>query len=167
MKKSIILVTLLLIVGTLDLQGKGKDINKTLKSAVIDHIDYDNAPMNLVINDLKKRLKKMGHGEKDLNIIMSLSKGKKASSYKVTIQLDNIPLGHALRYITQSAGMAYFIKDNTIIIADKGAARGKMEVRAFRVRPSSGFLKEASGKKKKIGKDNDDMDNDIDFSNQK
>jgi len=164
MKKSIIMGILIFIFGIFNVLAEKNDIDTTLKSVVLKHIEYEDAPINLVILDLRNRLKKLTGAQKNLNIILSLSNGKKAENYRVTITLENIPLDNALRYITLKAGLEYFVRDNAVVIADKDIARDKMEIRTFNVRPSNGIISQLKEKNTKAGTENDDMKNNIDFS---
>jgi len=149
MKILLLLEVFIIMVWVQVTEAKENDIKKTLKSVIIDRIEYEAAPIDMVVIDLRQRLKKLDHSHKNLNIILTLSKGKKAENYKVDIHLEKIPLDHALRYITQVAGLGYFVKDNTIVIADKDLATENMETQTFIIRPSHGILNEPDEKDKK------------------
>lgn len=159
--KMCLLLALIFLGGVLKIDAKEKDVQKTLQTVIINHIEYENAPINLVILDLRARVKKLSNSSKNLNIILGLSKGKKAEDYRVNLVLDKIPLEVALKYITQSAGLGFFIRDKTVVISDKNVARSKMEIRVLNLRPSNGIIKKLDKKEVKKGKD--DMENDVDF----
>ena len=137
MKKLFILLVLLSLT-VLTHPGFGADKNplrKKLKSIMIKHIQYEDVAIDVVVVDLKKRVLKLNSAAKGINIIVALIKGEKPELFKVNLNMDNIPLEAAIDYISRSAGLQYFIKDNTVIIASRKIAKEGMEIRTFRAKP--------------------------------
>ena len=134
--KTLLIVLMLLLVSSFSSFGVEKNpLRKKLKSIIIKHIEYDNAEIDLVVKDLKKRILKLDPEAKGINIILALAKGKKAQDLKVILNMNNIPLETALDYISRSVNMQYFLRDNTVVIASKEIAKEGMEIRTFRAKP--------------------------------
>ena len=135
MQKVICLLLLLVSASNLFAAGSEKTLMKKLKSIRIKHIEYQDAAIDDVIGDLQKRVKKLDPSGKGVNMIVAVIKGKTAKDFKVNLNLENIPLYNALDYITKSANMQFFLKENTVVVASKEIAKEGMEIRIYKVKP--------------------------------
>lgn len=108
---------------------------KKLKSIRIKHIEYEDAAIDDVIGVLQKQVKNLDPNSKGINMIVAVSKGKNAKDYKVNLNLSNLPLYNALDYITKSANMQFFLRDNIVVVASKEIAKEGMEIRTYKVKP--------------------------------
>lgn len=135
MKKLFVLLLSMTFIALTCLGAEKNPLRKKLKAIMIKHIQYEDVAIDVVVTDLKKRVLKLDPDAKGINIILALAKGKKPENYKVNLIMDNIPLEAALDYITRSADLQFFLKDNTVVVAGKELAREEMETRTYRAKP--------------------------------
>jgi general secretion pathway protein D len=57
------------------------------------------------------------------------------TSRTVTMSITNVPLGSALQYVCQAAGLKYRIETHAVVIADKSVELDPMETRFFPIEP--------------------------------
>lgn len=53
----------------------------------------------------------------------------------VTLDFNNMPLGTAIRYICNSAGLRYKVEDHAVVILGPGVTQANLELRIFSVDP--------------------------------
>ncbi len=64
--------------------------------------------------------------------------GAPAGEYRepvITMDFDNIPLGEAVRYICEQAGLRYKVEDYAVVILGENVERGNLELRFFPIDP--------------------------------
>ena len=111
-----------------------KPLSMKLKSIIIKNIRYDDVAIDKTVADLKKRVLKDNPAADGINIIVALSRNDKPEKHRVNIELSNIPLEALIDYIARSAGLHYFFRGRTVVIAGRDIAAENMEIRAFRVK---------------------------------
>ncbi len=68
------------------------------------------------------------------------SSSRSGSELTITMDFDNIPLGEAIRYICQGAGLKYKVETHAVIIASQDIPFDEMETRFYPV--EAGFLRQ-------------------------
>ena len=69
---------------------------------------------------------------------VELQESAPAKELTITMDFDNIPLGEAIRYICQGAGLKYKVETHAVIIASQNIAFDEMETRFYPI--EAGFL---------------------------
>lgn len=133
--KILILISLAFSSSILFGANQEKDLLKKLKSIIIKNIEYRDAPIDDVIKNLQNRVKNLDPDGKGINMIVALSEKKTPDNYIVNLRLTNIPLYNVLDYVCRSSNMHFFIKEKTVVVADRKIAGEGMAIRIFKVKP--------------------------------
>ncbi len=96
-----------------------------------DELTLDDFDQEFIINDQKPDLQNIPKPP--------------GSEITITMDFDNIPLGEAIRYICQGAGLKYKVETHAIIIASQDVQFDEMETRFYPV--EAGFLEQKATKK--------------------
>jgi len=107
-------------------------ISQKLREIFIDSIEFDGADVNTAVKYLTERSKELDKSGRGVSISASDALRKKIVGQTITMSLDNIPLGEALKYIGQKLGTSYTITELGVIL---GPVAQDMETRAIKVRP--------------------------------
>lgn len=141
MKKSLSgLCALIIALGGLAAESKGsyQVLRKKLDNLMVEELEYDNASILQVVKHLREYSKKVDDTGKGINIILSLN-DKQAKKYKVSMELDKIPLGETIRYVCMVAGLEYRVLNHAVLIGNKGslAGFGDMVTRTYKFHPAN------------------------------
>lgn len=134
-------------------------IQKKLNEIVIDHIEFEDVTIPTVVKYLKNRSRELDPEKQGVNILLRLNVGEKtapapaaapaatpgqtetaaapaASSGEVptiTMLVDDIPLGDAIRYICRGANLKYRIERFAVVIAAQDIPLDELETRIYPV----------------------------------
>lgn len=97
--------------------AKKETIAKKLNSIVIDHIEFKDVALPTVISYLNQKTKELDKEKKGVNIILKLDANDVKNPPKITIRLEDIPLGDAIKYIAMAAGMKYQVEAEAVAIS--------------------------------------------------
>lgn len=131
-------------------------MRKKLKTIVIPKVQFADARVSTVIEYLKQRSRELDPQGAGVNFVLILKPAKTeprkpkpqaATSDEtflptapveplVTLDLDAIPLGDAVRLVCMQAGLTYNVETHAVVVMDKTVTRTKMELRIFSVDPS-------------------------------
>lgn len=127
-------------------------INRKLKEIVIDHIEFEDVTIPTVVKYLKQRSKDRDPEKVGVNIFLRLSGGApaegqaapaaegeaapqpaagSASAATVTMVVDDIALGEAIRYICRAANLKSRIERYAVVIASQDVPLDEVETRIY------------------------------------
>ncbi|HOK03692.1 MAG TPA: tetratricopeptide repeat protein [Victivallales bacterium] len=129
-------------------------IQKKLNEIIIDKIDFDEVTIQAAIKYLKIRSRERDPEGKGVNIILRMSTGAEltkptapaegnadggaepapttpATVPTITMLVDNIPLGEAIRYICRGANLKYRIEKYAVVIATQEIPLDDLETRIY------------------------------------
>ncbi len=116
---------------------RGNDTEGKAYLLVIPHLKFKNATLPAVVKYLKQISKKLDPRHVGVNFFLWLDPRIPAKSRPViTMDMSNIPLVEAVRYICMAARMQYKVERNAIVLADLSLPMDKMQTRFFRVNPA-------------------------------
>jgi hypothetical protein len=90
------------------------DLRRRLKETVIPEISVRETPVIDVIVFLREQSRKLSPDKTPLNLVWQAPEESKA--VKVTLNLRQIPLADALRYLTEIAGLRYRVDPHAVVI---------------------------------------------------
>jgi type II secretory pathway component GspD/PulD (secretin) len=95
-------------------------ITKKLKNLIINKIDFDNASVSSVITYLNRESKILDKEDNlGINIVLRLDRTSESNTERITMALDEVPIGEAIKYVCLSAGLKYIIEEHAIIIGNE------------------------------------------------
>jgi general secretion pathway protein D len=109
-------------------------IDQKLSSIFIPSIDFTGASIEDATGFLSSESKRLDPEHKGVNFIIQPEAS--TSAKPITLQLNNVPLSEALRYICQLAGVKDKIEDYAISIVPFNANTDDLISRTFNVQPS-------------------------------
>jgi general secretion pathway protein D len=109
-------------------------IDQKLSSIFIPTIDFNGASIEDATSYLSSESKRIDPEHKGVNFIIQPEAS--TSAKQITLQLTNVPLGEALRYICQLAGVKDKVEDYAISIVPFNANTDDLISRIFNVQPS-------------------------------
>jgi general secretion pathway protein D len=109
-------------------------IDQKLSSIFIPSIDFTDASIEDATGFLSSESKRLDPEHKGVNFIIQPEAS--TSAKPITLSLNNVPLGEALRYICQLAGVKDKIEDYAISIVPFNANTDDLISRTFNVQPS-------------------------------
>ncbi len=109
---------------------KSSKIKEKLENIILSKIDFDNASISSVLTYLNRESKILDTSgdHNGINIILKLSGAQKEPKL-VTIQLDDMPIGEAIKYVCLATGLKYRIEDQAVVIGDSSIEQ--METRYY------------------------------------
>ena len=109
--------------GALDKPTPGKQEKKTapavnpvnvkLKAIIIKHIEFKDTPINKAVELISAKAKEFDTKKEGVAITLSV---KNPENMKVTMSLDNVPLGNVLDAITRASGLKYKVDEKGVTI---------------------------------------------------
>ncbi len=129
-----------------DLPHAGRVMLETkLKSIIIPRLEFNQAELADVLAFLSQKAQELDVTELDplkkgLNIVIDKrGSGEDPSHRTLSLQIANVPLGDALKYVTQKVGMKYVVDDYAVSVVPLSAvSSNSLVVRTFSVPP--GFI---------------------------
>lgn len=109
------------------------DIDQKLKALSLS-LDFNNATIEEATNFLHVESQQMDPDHKGIDFI--ISPAASASAKPVSLTLNNVPLGEALRYVCQIANVKYKVQDYAISIVPFSQNTDDIISRTFIVQPS-------------------------------
>ncbi len=123
-------------------------INRKLKEIIIDHIEFEDVTIPTVVKYLKQRSKDRDPEKVGVNIFLRLSGGSAdaaaakpaegeaapaaaTSAATVTMVVDDIALGEAIRYICRAANLKSRIERYAVVIASQDVPLDEVETRIY------------------------------------
>ncbi|HJO92225.1 MAG TPA: hypothetical protein QF753_02395 [Victivallales bacterium] len=111
---------------------KVSKIRQKLKNIIISKIDFDNASVSSVITYLNRESKILDTEDNlGINIVLRLDRTSESSTERITMALDEVPIGEAIKYVCLSAGLKYKIEEHAIIIGNE--AIDEMTTKFFQI----------------------------------
>ncbi len=93
------------------------EIQKKLSDIIIDHIEYEDVKVTECIKHILQRSKELDPEKKGIEIQTIINNEDDIPS--ITMLVDDIPLGDAVRYICRGANLKYRIHKDKVIIASQ------------------------------------------------
>jgi len=126
-----------------------RGMERRLQGVVIPKISFDQAQVKEVFQFLKARAQQLDlDSSAPMNLVYQCK--PEALNQVVTMELENVPLGEALRYVCMGTGLGYRVEEYAIVISDSTADRARMQTRVFQVDPSMPFASGKASKDKKV-----------------
>jgi hypothetical protein len=124
-------------------------MRKKLKTIIIPKIQFADTSIRTVLEFLKNKSRAIDPDSEGINFMLILKpqkravtvKGKKAAftevvpEPKVTMDMNNLPLGDAIRFLCTQTGLAYVVEPHAVVIMDKTVTRQRLELRIFNIDP--------------------------------
>lgn len=118
--------------------GADKTLQK-LNAIRFPSVTFSNATIDEAIEYLRVKARDLdADGDvagRGVNIIFK--PGNTPSTSEITLDLKNVPMGEALRYITELAGMKYTIQNGTIVVVPITESAAAMVTRVIKVPPEA------------------------------
>jgi len=100
---------------------KADEFKLRLQEIIIPKLDFDNANISSVITYISEQSKIYDKdGGKGINIVLRLDRTTAENTKKITMNLDDIPVGEAIKYVCLAAGLTYRIEENAVMIGNSG-----------------------------------------------
>jgi hypothetical protein len=96
------------------LQDSYSDLRHKLDGLVIHELNVHDVTVTDVIEMLRTESEKLSADKTAINFVWQAPEASKAA--KVTLNLHAIPLGDALKYVTESAGLRYRVDTHAVVI---------------------------------------------------
>jgi general secretion pathway protein D len=112
-------------------------------SSIFMSLNFDGASIEEATSFLSSESKRLDPDHKGVNFIIQPEAS--TSAKPITLTLNNVPLGEALRYICQLANVKYKVEDYAISIVPFNASTEDLVSRTFNVQPSFVAPPAASG----------------------
>ncbi len=94
--------------------AQSREIEQKLKNIKLKRIEFEEVKIATVIKYLRARSKSLDPEGAGVNIFSKLS--KKENNLRVTMVVDNVTLGDAIRYICRAANLKYRIDKHAVVI---------------------------------------------------
>ena len=99
---------------------KGNDQEKQLAGLIIPKIQFQEATLDAALGYLKKAVEKESGGKLAVNFVVQLP--AEAKSQSVTLNLTNVPVTEALRYLGELVNATFVYEKYAIMLKPKTAA---------------------------------------------
>ncbi|MFZ2655840.1 MAG: hypothetical protein WAX69_12995 [Victivallales bacterium] len=118
------------------------EIKNKLEDIIIAHVEYEDVKVSACVADLSRRFKENDPEKRGMDIQLVLdvacdyNGGVKVSDQNepvITIVVDDISVGDAIRFICRAANLKYKIYKNKIVIANKNVPFYPLETRSYPV----------------------------------
>lgn len=114
-------------------------INEKLRSIIIPLVSFQDATIQEAVDFLRLKSKELDPyetdpAEKGVNIVVQ-DAGEAANAARITLSLTQVPLGEALKYVTDLAGMRYKVDAFAVRVVPSTYIGTEMYNRTFRVPP--------------------------------
>lgn len=119
MKSGILIAMLfsLVALAQVGVQAKETPLQRKLRTIIVERIEMEEAPLVEVISYLRELSQKMDPDKKGVNIILMPTKDSAKTMPKVTLVLNDVPLGEVIRYICTSINYSYTVEDYAVVLA--------------------------------------------------
>ncbi|HUB66800.1 MAG TPA: hypothetical protein VL981_04880 [Candidatus Methylacidiphilales bacterium] len=109
------------------------NIDQKLKTIFVS-LDFDNATIDQATTYLSLKSKDADPDKRGVDFV--IDPGAETTSKPITLTLNNVPLGEALRYVCQLANVKYKVENVAISIVPSSASTDELISRTFIVQPS-------------------------------
>ncbi len=100
---------------------KVDELKMKIQEIIIPKLDFDNANISSVITYISEQSKIYDKDAgKGINIVLRLDRASSEDTKKITMNLDDIPIGEAIKYLCLAAGLTYRVEENAVIIGNNG-----------------------------------------------
>lgn len=116
-------------------------ITEQLKKLRINSIQFTEVTAEEAVQFLQIKAKEADLAKQGVNIMLKLPDDEKRSLPKISLNLKDLPLGDALRYVAQLSGLILLVEPHAVILTTASYADTTFITRAYNVPPD--FLKAA------------------------
>jgi general secretion pathway protein D len=132
--------------STTNSRSAGAYLTQKMDSIVFPTVTFENATIEEAIEYLRIKSKDLDDSEPDptkkgVNII--IRSGDAPAAATISLDLKNVPMSEALRYITDLAQMKYKVESFAVVVVPISESSTEMFTRTYRVPPD--FLSQAGG----------------------
>ena len=113
------------------LGGKSGSVVQKLKSIRLPQLMLSDLPVAQALDVLRKQAKAIDGSTPDI----VLQQGETPSNAQIKLELKDVPLEEALRYVTELAGMKYKVEGDRVIVAPITECATGMVTRVYKVSP--------------------------------
>lgn len=86
-----------------------------LGKIIIPHIEFEETDIETVISFLVRQSAELSQDKNQVNIILMIPREEKKRT-NITLNLNNIPLLEAIKYVAISAGLQYKVEDYAVVL---------------------------------------------------
>lgn len=112
-----------------------REVLRKLERTTIPRISYDDVRVRDALRDLRDRIRQLDL-RPDIPFNMIVRAEEKVLDARITLELENLPAGEAIRYMCIAAGLHYRVESHAIVVFDAAAQVDRMETRVFHIDPS-------------------------------
>jgi hypothetical protein len=123
--------------AAINLAAGENDMQAKLRRIVIDHLEFEEVSLPVVIEHLKARAKALDPDGRGINVMLLPPKDEAEPIPTVTLAVDEMPLDDLIRYICLAIDYQYKFERHAVVIAPKSRALDTMETRSFPVAPDT------------------------------
>jgi hypothetical protein len=98
-------------------QDPGRTMRGQFQRTVIPKVDFDQAPLDAVIEFLRTKTREISKGKITPNILIQ---SQELKTRPVTLRADNLPLSEVLFYVGQTAGLDFRYEKFSVVVSDRG-----------------------------------------------
>lgn len=112
-----------LVVATVTPTPAQELLERKLKAMTISALSFEQAPLQDVAAYLRGKSREIDREKKGLNLLVVEPAGSDASRLRLSLELHNVSLYDALRYICEAGELGLRIDDNAVVITPKPLPR--------------------------------------------
>ena len=112
--------------------NKDSKLYEKLESLIIDKIEFEEATVPSVIAYLKRESQRVDTENIGVSIVLRLNPAMTNSLPRISMVLNDIPIGEVIKYICQATDLKYRIEERAVIIGDESI--NDMQRKTFSVR---------------------------------
>lgn len=123
--KRLLLIAAVATLSGMYAMGEGKPNNEKmlekLQNIILDHIEFQDAAIPSVFQQLQKQSAKLDPDGKGVPIVLdqSVNKLEEDNAPTVTMIVDDIPLGHAISYLCRASNQTYVVERDRVVVSAK------------------------------------------------
>jgi len=103
-----------------------------LENLIIDKVEFEDATVSSVIAYLKRESQRVDPENIGISIILRLNPAMTNNLSRISMVLNDIPIGEVIKYICQATGLKYRVEERAVILGDESI--NEMQRKTFPVR---------------------------------
>ncbi len=112
-----------------------KQMQQKLDRIILTRIVFEETRVADVLRTLRDRVREVDlDDDRPFNLVIRAK--KEALDGLVSLDMENIPAGEAIRYVCMVAGLRYVVEPHAVVILDEAATAERMETRIYHIDPS-------------------------------
>lgn len=131
----VLVVTVCSVLPSLPPAVAGGETAEKAARLILPRLKFEDATVQDVVAFLRQQSKRLDPEKEGINFLLELDSRITAQARgTITMDMRNIPLSEAIRYVCMAAGLQYRIEEYAVIIADRNVPLGEMQTRFYPVK---------------------------------